>query len=120
MIAELLRHPFGTAAVAESTDRRGDRQPHLTRAGLIAALQPRCEDGVSSEGANARAGHHRAHGGPPRGTDSSWQVPDRTGELLSHSSPGHPRTRADRSGVNATNPVSRSHPGKSLVLIAVL
>src|SRR5215469_17044668 len=66
MIAELLRHPFGTAAVAESTDRRGDRQPHLTRAGLIAALQPRCEDGVSSEGANARAGHHRAHGGPPR------------------------------------------------------
>jgi hypothetical protein len=38
MIAELLRHPFGTAGVAESMDRRGGRLPHLTRAGLIAAL----------------------------------------------------------------------------------
>src|SRR5215469_12786955 len=88
MIAELLRHPFGTAAVAESTDRRGDRQPHLTRAGLIAALQPRCEDGVSSEGANVQAGHHQAHGGPPRDTDPSWRVLDRTGNSSATALPG--------------------------------
>jgi hypothetical protein len=40
MIAELLRHPFGTAGVAESLDRHSDRLPYLTRAGLIPALQP--------------------------------------------------------------------------------
>ena len=38
MIAELLRHPFGTAGVAESTDRRSDRLPRLTALGS----SPRC------------------------------------------------------------------------------
>src|SRR6516162_9010664 len=102
MIAELLRHPFGTAGVAEGPDRRSGRPPNLTRAGLIAALQRRREDGVSLASATAQAGHHRAHGGPPRRTHPSGRVPVRAPGLLSHGSPGYLRTRTDRTAVNAT------------------
>jgi hypothetical protein len=49
MIAELLRHPSGTARGAERPDCRRDRLPDLTHGGLIAALQPRHEDGVSPD-----------------------------------------------------------------------
>jgi hypothetical protein len=40
MIAELLRHPSGTAREAERPDCRRDRLPDLAHGGLIAALQP--------------------------------------------------------------------------------
>jgi hypothetical protein len=48
VVAELLCYPFGAALAAVFTDGRGDDMPHLSRAGIIRALQRR------HEGASAR------------------------------------------------------------------
>jgi len=60
MIAELLRHPSGTARTAERPDGRAGGLPDLTRAGLIAALQPRREDGVSPHSTHTEVSHDRS------------------------------------------------------------
>jgi hypothetical protein len=57
VVAELLRYPFGTALAAVFTDGRGDDMPHLSRAGIIGALERRREEGVGPEGASARVLH---------------------------------------------------------------
>jgi hypothetical protein len=60
MIAELLRHPSGTARAAERPDGRAGGLPDLTRAELIAALQPRHEDRVSPDSTDAEVSHNRS------------------------------------------------------------
>ena len=60
MIAELLRHPSGTARTAERPDGRAGGLPDLTRAGLIAALQLRREDGVSPHSTHTEVSHDRS------------------------------------------------------------
>jgi hypothetical protein len=57
VVAKLLRYPFGTALAAEFMNGRGDGIPHLTRAGIIGALQRRHEQGVGPEGADAEVLH---------------------------------------------------------------
>jgi hypothetical protein len=53
VVAKLLRYSFGTAQAAEFTDGSGDGMLHLSRAGLIRALQPRYEEGIGPQGADA-------------------------------------------------------------------
>jgi hypothetical protein len=60
MIAELLRHPTGTARAAERPDSRAGGLPDLTRAELIAALQSRHEDRVSPVSIDAEVSHDRS------------------------------------------------------------
>ena len=60
MITELLRYPTGTARAAERPDGRAGGLPDLTRAGLIAALQLRREDGVSPYSTHTAVGHDRS------------------------------------------------------------
>jgi len=60
MIAELLRHPSSTARAAERPDGRAGGLPDLTRAKLIAALQPRHEDRVSPDSTDAEVSHSRS------------------------------------------------------------
>jgi hypothetical protein len=60
MITELLRHPTGTARAAERPDGRVGGLPDLTRAELIAALQPRHEDRVSPGSTDAEVSHNRS------------------------------------------------------------
>jgi hypothetical protein len=57
VVAKLLRYLFGTALAAEFMESRGDGILHLTRAGIIGALQRRHEQGVGSEGVDAGAMH---------------------------------------------------------------
>jgi hypothetical protein len=82
MIAELLRYPFGTARAAERPDGRGNGLPDLARAGLIGALQPRYESGVSPDSTQAQMSPSRPHFEPPRqyasvpmGTGSDAKAP---------------------------------------------
>jgi len=60
MITEVLRHPTGTARAAERPDGRAGGLPDLTRAELIAALQPRHEDRVSPGSTDAEVSHNRS------------------------------------------------------------
>jgi hypothetical protein len=57
VVAKLLRYLFGTALAAEFMDGRGDGIPHLTRAGIIGALQRRHEQCVGPAGADAGVPH---------------------------------------------------------------
>jgi hypothetical protein len=60
MIAEFLRHPSGTARAAERPHGFAGGLPDLTRAELIAALQPRDEDGVGPDSTHAEVSHNRS------------------------------------------------------------
>jgi len=57
VVAKLLCYLFGTALAAEFMDGRGNGIPHLTRAGIIGALQRRHEQGVGPEGADVGVLH---------------------------------------------------------------
>jgi hypothetical protein len=61
MIAKFLRHTLGTARVAELADGCSDGLPDLVGAGFIAALQPRREEGVGLNAADAEIVHDRLH-----------------------------------------------------------
>src|SRR5215472_8422486 len=60
MIAEFLRHPSSTARAAERPHGFAGGLPDLTRAELIAALQPRHEDGVGPDSTHAEVSHNRS------------------------------------------------------------
>ena len=53
VVAKFLCYPSGTAQAAEFTDGSGDGMLHLSRAGIIRALQCRHEEGVGPPGADA-------------------------------------------------------------------
>ena len=62
MIAELLRYPSRTSALAEFLDSRGNGLPDFPGTGMVTALQCRHEEGIGPDGANTEMVHHE----PPR------------------------------------------------------
>ena len=65
MITKLLRYPSGTTRAAERPNGRSDGLPDLTRAGLIAAPQPRYEVRLSLKGPGANVLNDWPHHVPP-------------------------------------------------------
>jgi hypothetical protein len=66
MIAELLRHPSGTATLAECLDSYGNGLPDFPGTGMVTALQCRHEQGIGPDGANTQVVHRWPHHEPPR------------------------------------------------------
>jgi hypothetical protein len=61
MVAELLRHPRGTATRPERADRRGGGPPDLPGAGMLTALQRRHEHRIGPCDADAELVCHWSH-----------------------------------------------------------
>src|SRR6516164_6250957 len=61
MIAELLRHPPGTARATERPDRHGNGLPDLSGVGFVTTLHSRCEEGVGVQATEAEIVHNRPH-----------------------------------------------------------